>query len=511
MSICGFVSFHGAAFVASHLSVISNSMPTIGAGKSSGTAEETGLPGAFAALLGSSDRKTDSPAPTRNPAAPQAEPAETSARSGREDKEPEAVAAIVETILPPQIPEEAKPLLVGIIDDLATLQASIEAGTPVDPELLQRLDASLSDFAELLGIDLNEVPTLDALRLMTAEALPENADFAATLARALQPVALSLEEGAVDAGPEFADLVKSTGDKLAALLQALNSDEIAPEMLAQLQPDGDAPVDEQLQAALARLTQTPIAEEAGSPRLGAAELALTEPVLTGKANAEARPPDDPHPETDPARPSQKLGEPVEARPEPAQKDRPVPDARAAAAPAADTDAPDPQVGTQPAQVARADVIAPRVMQAGYQTSQQQLNLPQLAFEIVRQVSEGNTRFQIRLDPPELGRIDVKLDIDAGGRINARLTVEKAETLDLMQRDQRALERALQQAGLDGNKTNLEFSLRQNPFGGGQQGRDGDERLPLFAEEASGEAEDSAPPLVNLYRGNLSASGVNIIA
>ena len=81
----------------------------------------------------------------------------------------------------------------------------------------------------------------------------------------------------------------------------------------------------------------------------------------------------------------------------------------------------------------------------------------------------------------------------------------------MQRDQRALERALQQAGLDGNKTNLEFSLRQTPFGGGQQGRDGDERLPLFAEEASGEAEDSAPPLVNLYRGNLSASGVNIIA
>ena len=52
-----------------------------------------------------------------------------------------------------------------------------------------------------------------------------------------------------------------------------------------------------------------------------------------------------------------------------------------------------------------------------------------------------------------------------GQVNARLTVERAETLDLLQRDQRALERALAQAGLDASKTNLEFSLKQNPFAG----------------------------------------------
>jgi flagellar hook-length control protein FliK len=157
------------------------------------------------------------------------------------------------------------------------------------------------------------------------------------------------------------------------------------------------------------------------------------------------------------------------------------------------------------------VAAPRVVQAGYQTSQQQLNLPQLAFELVRQVNDGNTRFQIRLDPPELGRIDVKLDIDRSGQVNARLTVEKAETLDLMQRDQKGLERALQQAGLDGAKTNLEFSLKQNPFSG-QQGQDGGNgRNPSFGDEAAGDADDTPPPTVNLYRGSLSASGVNIIA
>nr|WP_230989549.1 flagellar hook-length control protein FliK [Devosia faecipullorum] len=131
--------------------------------------------------------------------------------------------------------------------------------------------------------------------------------------------------------------------------------------------------------------------------------------------------------------------------------------------------------------------------------------------MARQVQDGNTRFQIRLDPPELGRIDVRLDIDKAGQVHARLTVEKSETLDLMQRDQRALERALQQAGLDSGKTNLEFSLKQNPFAGqGDRHDRGGEASLLGNDPAGGDAEE-APPTVNLYRGSLQASGVNIIA
>ncbi|MNL33478.1 hypothetical protein D3C87_1553930 [compost metagenome] len=88
----------------------------------------------------------------------------------------------------------------------------------------------------------------------------------------------------------------------------------------------------------------------------------------------------------------------------------------------------------------------------------------------------------------------------------------------MQRDQRGLERALQQAGLDSAKTNLEFSLKQNPFAG-QQGQAGDGKGQNGGEGRSsandndqgiGEVEQT-PPMVNLYRGALQASGVNIIA
>ena len=118
---------------------------------------------------------------------------------------------------------------------------------------------------------------------------------------------------------------------------------------------------------------------------------------------------------------------------------------------------------------------------------------------------------MRLDPPELGRIDVKLDIDKSGHINARLVVDKSETLDLMQRDQRALERALQQAGLDSGKTNLEFSLKQSPFSGGQQQARDDQGQQFRLEGPAGTELEEIPPIVNLYRGSLTASGVNIIA
>ena len=61
---------------------------------------------------------------------------------------------------------------------------------------------------------------------------------------------------------------------------------------------------------------------------------------------------------------------------------------------------------------------------------------------------GCSRFEIRLDPPELGRIDVRLDVDSDGKVTSRLMVERAETLDLLRRDAPQLERALQHAGLN---------------------------------------------------------------
>ena len=58
----------------------------------------------------------------------------------------------------------------------------------------------------------------------------------------------------------------------------------------------------------------------------------------------------------------------------------------------------------------------------------------LAVEIATRAKDGKNRFEIRLDPPELGRIDVRLDIDGKGNVTSRLLVDRADTLDLLRRD-----------------------------------------------------------------------------
>jgi flagellar hook-length control protein FliK len=87
----------------------------------------------------------------------------------------------------------------------------------------------------------------------------------------------------------------------------------------------------------------------------------------------------------------------------------------------------------------------------------------LAVEIVARAREGNNRFEIRLDPPELGRIDVHLRMDRDGNVTSRLYVERSETLDLLRRDAPQLERALNQAGLKTSGEGMEFSLRDQGF------------------------------------------------
>jgi flagellar hook-length control protein FliK len=98
---------------------------------------------------------------------------------------------------------------------------------------------------------------------------------------------------------------------------------------------------------------------------------------------------------------------------------------------------------------------------------QAANLQGLAVEIAARSQSGSKQFDIRLDPPELGRVDVRLSIDATGKAQAHLTADQPQTLDLLQKDAPALTRALREAGLDVNQDGLNFSLRQQQQQTGQ--------------------------------------------
>ncbi|MHA6690861.1 flagellar hook-length control protein FliK [Devosia sp. A449] len=478
--------------MASHLTVTSAVAGITSSKSLNGAAgADRGARDVFAALVGNAAKPAEATAAAKPEPAIERSPTTPSAGSGGDEAQrqddPDAIAAVIDAVIPAQAAPETAPLLAEIIDGLADLQARLAAGEPLDAEALKRLDAALTSLSEALGLDLDALPVLGDLAALATD----ESSFEARLTAALGPIAKSLLDGAATTDATLSAQAKTLGEKLTALLAALNGDD-------QL----TLPDDAELEAALSRLTTPPKPAE---PVLATPELKLTEPALTGKGKADIATDPDAEPADAPLKP-QPTGTTAEAKPD----DRKPVDARPTAVAAAVDTQPEAPVATQSAPAARADIVAaPRVVQAGYQTNQQQLNLPQLAFELVRQVSDGNTRFQIRLDPAELGKIDVRLDIDASGKVNARLTVEKAETLDLMQRDQRGLERALQQAGLDGAKTNLEFSLKQNPFSGGQQ--DGNGGRSLFDAELAATADEAPPPTVNLYRGNLSASGVNILA
>jgi flagellar hook-length control protein FliK len=74
---------------------------------------------------------------------------------------------------------------------------------------------------------------------------------------------------------------------------------------------------------------------------------------------------------------------------------------------------------------------------------------------------GDQTMNIRLDPPELGNVSVRLQISKDKSVKAHLTVEKPETYLMLQRDSHALERALQQAGLEANAESISFELAQD--------------------------------------------------
>lgn len=130
----------------------------------------------------------------------------------------------------------------------------------------------------------------------------------------------------------------------------------------------------------------------------------------------------------------------------------------------------------------------------------------LSTEIAARAAKGMTQFEIRLDPPELGKIDVSLKIDGEGQVISRLVVERAETLDLLKSDQRALERALEQAGLRAEQGALQFELRNG--NGGNAGREqGD--APRFGASTDEAGDAGAVLQQNEPAGRRGASGVDI--
>jgi flagellar hook-length control protein FliK len=127
--------------------------------------------------------------------------------------------------------------------------------------------------------------------------------------------------------------------------------------------------------------------------------------------------------------------------------------------------PSPADGIQSAPAPTGDQPATTAQTAGAPVMAAAVPIAGLAVEIAARAQTGSNRFEIRLDPPELGRVEVRLDVDKNGHVNSRLVVDRPDTLDLLRRDAGDLQRALQQAGLTTTDDGLQFSLRDQGFAG----------------------------------------------
>lgn len=73
-------------------------------------------------------------------------------------------------------------------------------------------------------------------------------------------------------------------------------------------------------------------------------------------------------------------------------------------------------------------------------------------------SDGTQHLTVRLDPPDLGRVQIRIDRSPDAQAHVAITVERPETLTLLLRDQPQLQHALDQAGVPATGRSVTFHV-----------------------------------------------------
>jgi flagellar hook-length control protein FliK len=123
---------------------------------------------------------------------------------------------------------------------------------------------------------------------------------------------------------------------------------------------------------------------------------------------------------------------------------------------------------------------------------------EIGIEIARHGAAGSNMLIVRLDPPDLGRIDVHIRFDDRGTLRASVVADSAVALDMLRQDSGALGQALTGAGVATDTQSFSFDTRGN--GGGQsQGRPADPRPTPSARNDDVESEIVDPAIYRPLR------------
>lgn len=114
---------------------------------------------------------------------------------------------------------------------------------------------------------------------------------------------------------------------------------------------------------------------------------------------------------------------------------------------------------------------------------------QVAVNIQKGLSQGQDKITVQLRPQELGRVEIKLEVNHDGKMTAVVAAERPETLDMLRQDARSLIDSLTQAGMNMDENGLNFMLQD-----GQGGAGGDDTMAQSGAKGGG-ANDDADPLL----------------
>ena len=317
------------------------------------------------------------------------------------------------------------------------------------------------------------------------------------------------KEPKLQAPPAFAPVREAGPQVLPAPTPARGPQPVQPiaasdDALAALPPGPDA------------VDAAPSADQPPAAKSGAVP-APTPPPLRPLAERTSRAADQTAPASNSAAPADAKADGPATSPS-APTDQPAkPAAAAAAAPAASPPASD--AGPPPAEAAPAGEPVSGQAEAAAPAREHSLSTlsraavdatAQIAAQILRKLEGRSTRFEIALRPAELGRVDVKLDIDAEGRLNARLAFDNpAAATDLRGRVD-DLRRQLEAAGFQLADDAFEFAERDSGSSGfdrGQDARHGQNRAFAAAARLNADIDIAQPP--QWLALSLSPSGVDM--
>lgn len=132
---------------------------------------------------------------------------------------------------------------------------------------------------------------------------------------------------------------------------------------------------------------------------------------------------------------------------------------------------------------------------------------EMGVEIARHLSAGGDELTVRLNPAEMGRIEVRLSFDEGGTLRAVVAAESAAALDMLRRDSADLGRALTDAGVRADAQSFRFDSRSN----GGEGSQFWQRQQQGGRQRGNAAADHAHTIDPVYRPLRASGRIDLLA